>query len=116
MKKVLYVAACVLSVATLTLSAHSVQAANIDVGAAKTLFDDNECSRCHSIDKTKKGPSLKKIALKYKGKPDAEDAMIKHLKAGAKVKLEDGSMDDHKIIEAKDEAQIKNLVRWILSL
>ena len=108
--------ACVLSGAALILATPSVRAANIDVEAAKTLFDDNECSKCHSMDKTKKGPSLKKISLKWKGKADAEEKLIKHLKTGPKVKLEDGSQEDHKIVEPKDDAQIKNLVHWILSL
>ena len=35
---------------------------------------------------------------------------------GPKVKLEDGSEEDHKIIDTKDQAEIKNLVYWILSL
>lgn len=116
MNRALYMTACVLSGAALILAAPVAKAANIDVAAAQTLFDDNECSKCHSIDKTKKGPSLKKIALKYKGKGDVDAKLIKHLTSGEKVKLEDGSQEDHKIIETKDEAQIKNLIHWILSL
>ena len=110
--------ASVLSGAVLLLATHTVLAADFDVAAAKALADDNECSKCHSMDKTKKGPSLKKIAAKYKGKPAAETEakLVKHLTSGPKVKLEDGSEEDHKIIETKDEAQIKNLIRWILSL
>jgi cytochrome c len=116
MSRTLSLTACVLFGATLILAAPVAKAAGVDVAAAQSLFDDNECSKCHSIDKTKKGPSLKKIALKFKGKADAEATLIKHLKSGAKVKLEDGSQEDHKIIEAKDDAQIKNLIHWILSL
>jgi cytochrome c len=98
------------------LATPAARAAGIDAAAAKTLVDDNECTKCHSIDKTKKGPSFKKISAKYKGKPDAEAKLVKHILAGAKVKLEDGSEEDHKIIDTKDDAQIKNLVHWILSL
>jgi len=118
MNKALNVTTCLLFGAALVIATPMAKAASINVEAAKSLFDDNECSKCHSIDKTKKGPSLKKIALKYKGKPEAEtDAkLIKHLSTGPKVKLEDGSQEDHKIIETKDEAQIKNLIHWILSL
>lgn len=108
--------ASLFSGAALLMATHVVQAADFDAAAAKSLADDNECSKCHSIDKTKKGPSYKKIALKYKGKADAETKLVKHLTTGPKVKLEDGSEEDHKIIETKDEAQIKNLIRWILSL
>ena len=118
MNKILSVAAFGLFGAALIFTMPVARAANFDAAAAQTLADDNECSKCHSIDKTKKGPSFKKIALKYKGKPAAEsDAkLMKHLTSGEKVKLEDGSMEDHKIIETKDEAQIKNLIHWILSL
>jgi len=117
MNKVLSVTAGILFGAALVVATPMAHAA-INVEGAKSLFDDNECSKCHSIDKTKKGPSLKKIALKYKGKPAAESEakLYKHLISGPKVKLEDGSQEDHKIIETKDEAQIKNLVQWILSL
>ena len=116
MKRALSMTASLVSCAVLLLATHVVQAADFDVEAAKALADDNECSKCHSIDKTKKGPSYKKIAAKYKGKADADAKLIKHLTSGLKVKLEDGSEEDHKIIETKDEAQIKNLIHWILSL
>ena len=120
MKRVLSlsVTASLVSCAVLLLATHVVQAADFDADAAKALADDNECSKCHSMDKTKKGPSFKKIAAKYKGKPAAETEakLVKHLTSGEKVKVEDGSEEDHKIIETKDEAQIRNLIRWILSL
>jgi cytochrome c len=118
MKRTLSIAACVFFGAALIFVTPVARSASFDAAAAKTLADDNECSKCHSIDKTKKGPSFKKIAQKYKGKPDAEtDAkLLKHLTTGPKVKLEDGSEEDHKIIETKDQAQIKNLIHWILSL
>jgi len=92
-------------------------AAAVDEDAAKALAKKNDCFKCHAIDKTKKGPSYKKIALKYKGKEaEGETKMIKNMTTGPKVKLEDGSEEDHKIIDTKDQAEIKNLVRWILSL
>ncbi len=116
MKRVLSITASLLFSAALLSATHVAQAANFDAEAAKTLADDNECSKCHSIDKTKKGPSYKKIAAKYKGKADAEAKLLKHLTTGPKVKLEDGSTVDHKIIESKDEAETKNLIHWILSL
>jgi cytochrome c len=89
--------------------------AEIDADAAKALAKSNDCFKCHAIDKTKKGPSYKKIAEKYRGKPDAESKLMKHIVSGAKVKLEDGSEEDHKIIDTKDLKEQKNLVDWILS-
>jgi cytochrome c len=92
------------------------QASAFDADAAKALAKSNDCFKCHAIDKTKKGPSLKKIAEKYKGKADAETKLLKHLTSGQKVKLEDGTEEDHKIIDTKDMNEQKNLVDWILSL
>jgi cytochrome c len=102
--------AVALSVSTSAMSA-------VDADAAKALAKKNDCFKCHAIDKTKKGPSYKKIADKYKGKEaEGETKMIKNITTGPKVKLEDGSEEDHKIIDTKDQAEIKNLVQWILSL
>jgi cytochrome c len=99
----------------LLLVASSAQA--FDEDAAKALAKKNDCFKCHAIDKTKKGPAYKKIAAKYKGKEaEGEAKMIKNITTGPKVKLEDGTEEDHKIIDTKDQAEIKNLVHWILSL
>jgi len=92
----------------------SAQAA-VDADAAQALAKKNDCFKCHAIDKTKKGPSYKKIAAKYKGKPEGEEKAIKNMTTGPKVKLEDGSEEDHKIIDTKDQAALKNLAQWILS-
>jgi cytochrome c len=115
MSRALPITACVLSAAALILAA-PVASAAVDAAAAQALAKESECFKCHTVDKTKKGPSYKKISAKYKGKADAEAKLIKHMTSGPKVKLEDGSEEDHKIIETKDQAEIKNLVGWILSL
>lgn len=94
----------------------SVPAQAFDEDAAKALAKKNDCFKCHAIDKTKKGPSYKKIAAKYKEKKLGEKDAIKQMTTGPKVKLEDGSEEDHKIIDTKDQKEIKNLVQWILSL
>jgi cytochrome c len=92
-----------------------VQAADVDADAATALAKKNDCFKCHALDKTKKGPSYKKIAAKYKGKPDGEEKAIKNFTTGPKVKLEDGTEEEHKIIDTKDPKEIKNLAQWILS-
>ena len=89
--------------------------AAVDEDAAKALAKKNDCFKCHAVDKTKKGPSYKKIAEKFKGKADAEEKIVKNLTTGPKVKLEDGTEEDHKIIDTKDKAEIKNLIDWILA-
>ncbi|MBI4998786.1 MAG: c-type cytochrome [Rhodocyclales bacterium] len=90
-------------------------AAEPDAEAAKLLFKQNECGKCHNPEKNKKGPSLKKTAKEYKGKPDAVKKIIEHMTAGKKVKLDDGTEEDHKIIETKDQKALQNLAEWILS-
>lgn len=87
----------------------------VDADAAQALAKKNDCFKCHAIDKEKKGPSYKKIAAKYKGKPEGQDAMIKNFTTGPKVKLDDGTEEDHKILNTKDVAAQKNLADWILS-
>jgi len=88
----------------------------IDVAAAEGLARQNNCFKCHGVDKKKDGPSYKEVAAKYKGKADAEAKLFTHLTTGEKAKFPDGHEEDHKIIKAKDPAEVKNLVSWILSL
>lgn len=93
----------------------SAFAADVDADAAQSLAKKNDCFKCHAIDKTKKGPSYKKIAAKYAGKAEGEDKIIKNITTGPKIKLEDGTEDEHKIIDTKDAKALKNLAQWILS-
>jgi len=86
-----------------------------DAESATALYKKEKCNKCHSPDKSKDGPSFKKIAAKYKGKADGEEKVIKAITTGPKVKLEDGSEEEHKIIKTTDAAQLKNLAQWILS-
>jgi cytochrome c len=102
------------AMAVLAISSTSAMAA-VDADAAAALFKKNDCSKCHSIDKAKKGPALKKIAANYKGKADAQASIIKAITTGPKVKMEDGSQEDHKIIDTKDAAAQKNIADWILA-
>ena len=103
------------TIAALMSVSANVMAADINVDAAMALAKKNDCFKCHAIEKTKKGPSYKKIAAKYKGKADGEDKVIKNFTTGPKVKLEDGTEEDHKIIDTKDIKELKNLAQWILS-
>src|SRR5450830_1378920 len=50
--------------ATLLLVSTASQA--LDVETAKTLARQNNCFKCHAIDKDKEGPAYKKVAEKYK--------------------------------------------------
>jgi cytochrome c len=104
-----------LSVLGLGALVASQAALALDADAAQALAKKNGCLKCHAIDKDKKGPSYKKIAAKLKGKPDAEATIIKSITTGPKVKFEDGTEEEHKIIDTKDAAALKNLAEWVLS-
>jgi cytochrome c len=90
-------------------------AAAVDADAANKMVKDNGCTKCHSVDKDKKGPAFKKTAAKYKGKADAEAKLTDFLTKSPKVKFDDGSEEEHKAVPSKDAAQLKNLVQWILA-
>jgi cytochrome c len=89
--------------------------AEVDAAAAKKLARKEHCLRCHAVDKKKEGPSYQAVAYKYKGQADAADKLVAHITSGTdRVKLSDGHEEDHKITKAS-EAQIKNLIGWILA-
>ena len=102
--------------AAVTLAFSLNASAAVDVEAAKALARENNCFKCHGVDKEKDGPSYKKVAEKYRGKDGAEEKLIHHITSGEKAKFPDGHEEDHKVIKTKDAGEIKNLVGWILSL
>lgn len=107
------------SFAAFTLTGFSPAALALDVDAAKDLAEQNNCKQCHGLKKDKDGPSFLKTAEKYKDKPNAVDEIVKHLTSGKKVKLADGSEENHKIVKTmppNDMVQIKNLAQYILSI
>lgn len=101
--------ALVLTSATLV-----AQAQTVDVAAAEALAKKSNCTKCHSVDKKKDGPPYKETAAKYKGKSDAEAKLVKHITTGPKIKIDDIE-EEHQIVKTKDEAEILNLVRYVLS-
>ena len=90
------------------------QAQAVDTASAEALLKKSNCTKCHSVDKKKDGPSFKETAGKYKGKADAEAKLVKHVTSGPKVKI-DGVEEEHQIVKSNDDAEIRNLVRYILS-
>ena len=102
-----------LFVAGLAATAHPAGAA-VDAAAANKVLKDQGCTKCHAIDKSKKGPSYQKVAEKYKGKADAEEKLTKQLTTSPMVKLDDGTEEEHKAFKG-DAASMKNLIQFILS-
>lgn len=96
----------------LSLAAYAQGA--VDVDDAEKLAKKSGCNKCHSLSAKKEGPPYKETAAKYQGKADAEEKLFTHLTTNPKVKV-DGKEERHDSPKTKDEAQIRNLVRYILT-
>lgn len=85
-----------------------------DGDAANKVLKESGCTKCHAVDKDKKGPAFQKVAAKFKGKADAEVKLTEFVTKSPKVKM-DGGEEEHKAVTTKDAGQVKNLVQWILA-
>jgi cytochrome c len=85
-----------------------------DDAAAEALMKKSGCFKCHSVEKKKDGPPYKEVAAKLKGKADAEQTLYKHLTTHPKVKV-DGKEETHESLKTTNDADIKNVISWILS-
>jgi cytochrome c len=94
----------------------SPMASAADADAAQALAKKEGCLKCHAIDKKKEAKSFKDIGKSLAGKSDAEAKVLHQITAGDKVKFDDGTEEEHKIIKTKDKTEINNLIGWILSL
>ena len=111
MKPSLILASAGLAAALLSVP---VQAA--DAAAGEALAKKEGCLKCHAVDKKKDAISLKDIAKKYAGKADGEAKILAQITTGQKVKLEDGTEEEHKTVKSKDQAAVSNMIQWILAL
>lgn len=90
--------------------------ADVDAAAAQKLARKDHCLRCHDVEKKKEGPSYRSIAYKYKDQPEAAEKLYQHITSGKdRVKLSDGHEEDHKSDHKTGEAELRNLIAWILA-
>jgi cytochrome c len=106
---------CAMTAVAAALSVSVPALAAMSAAEVEPYLKKAGCFKCHAIDKTKKGPSYKKIAEKFKGKADGEAKVIKNLTTSPKVKLEDGTEEEHKEVETKDAGDLKTIANWILT-
>lgn len=104
----------VLFVLAAALTALGVRAADYDADAAQELMHKSGCFKCHSLTREKDAPPYKKIAAKLKSKPDAEETLYKHLTTHPMVEVE-GKKEKHSSLKTTDDAQIKNVIKFILA-
>jgi cytochrome c len=86
----------------------------VDADAAQALLKKSNCTKCHAVSAKKEGPSFKETAGKLKGKSDAEQTLYVHLTTNPTVKV-DGKEEQHDNLKSKNEAEVRNVVQWILS-
>ncbi len=106
----------ILATAGLAATLFSVPVQAADAAAGEALAKKEGCLKCHAVDKKKDAISLKDIAKKYAGKADGEAKILAQITTGQKVKLEDGTEEEHKVVKSKDKAEVSNMIQWILSL
>ena len=86
----------------------------VDVAAAEALSKKSGCMKCHSVSAKKEGPPFKETAAKYKGKADGAQKLYIHLTTNPKVKVDDKE-ELHDALKTKNEAEIKNMIQYILT-
>jgi cytochrome c len=77
------------------------------------LATKNACTACHAVDKKLVGPAYKDVAAKYRGNAKAEAMLEAKVKKGGVGVWGQVPMPPN--VNVKD-ADIKTLVKWILSL
>lgn len=92
----------------------SVALAQADDAAAEAAARKSGCLKCHSVTTKKDAPAYKDIAGKYKGQADAEKKVVAFISTDSKIKVE-GKDEVHDALKSKNEAEIRNVARWILS-
>jgi cytochrome c len=92
----------------------SVATAQANDAAAEALAKKSGCLKCHSVTQKKEAPAYKDVAAKYKGQADAEQKLVAFLSTNSKIKV-DGKEEEHDTPKTKNEAEVRNLVKWILT-
>ena len=94
-------------------AAAALVAAATPVLASEELAKKHACTACHSIDKKLVGPAYKEVAAKYRGDAKAEAALAKSVKEGSTGKWGQVPMPPNAGVP---DADVKTLVKWVLSL
>jgi cytochrome c len=96
-----------MAAATLTVAAASPAMASLELATKKA------CMACHAVDKKVVGPGYKDVAKKYAGQKDAEAKLVqKVIKGGGGVW---GTVPMPANAQV-NEAEAKQLVKWILTI
>ena len=87
--------------------------AALDNKTAEELMKKDGCAACHAVDKKLIGPAYQEVAAKYKGDAAAATKLADKVKKGGVGVWGQIPMPPNAQVP---DADIKNLVAWILSL
>ena len=87
--------------------------AALDNAKAEAMMKKDGCAACHAIDKKLVGPSYLDVANKYRNDKGAAANLAKKVKAGGSGVWGQIPMPPN---AAVSDADIKDLVEWILTL
>ena len=99
-----------LILATLAVALPAAQALAADEMA---LAQKSACTACHAVDKKVVGPAFKDVAAKYKGNAKAQAMLEEKVKKGGTGVWGQVPMPPNTQV---NDADIKKLVAWVLSL
>jgi len=96
----------------LILGASAALAGALPAAASPELAKKHACFACHAVDKKLVGPSYKDVAGKYRGDKGAEARLVDKVKKGSQGTWGQVPMPPN---AAVPDADVRTLVRWILS-
>lgn len=97
----------------LILAAAAAIPASFPVQAQEALAKKYACLACHAVDKKLVGPAYKDVAAKYRNDPGAAARLAEKVKKGSQGTWGQVPMPPNSSVP---DADVKALVRWILSL
>ena len=88
--------------------------------ASEQLAREKQCIPCHQVSAESEGPSFQNIALKWKGRKDAQKQLYLTFRKGTKVTngphwFGKKTMPDGSKRPPLNDAEAKELMGWILS-
>ena len=98
---------------SLTLAAIALSVAALPALANEELAKKHACTACHSVDKKIVGPAFKEVAAKYRNDKAAEAKLVDKVKKGGVGVWGQVPMPPN---SAVPDADVKTLVKWVLSL
>jgi cytochrome c len=98
---------------SIILAAIAAGIAILPASANEELAKKNACTACHAVDKKIVGPAFKEVAAKYRNDKTAEAKLVDKVKKGGVGVWGQVPMPPNSQVS---DADVKTLVKWILSL